>query len=480
MFEALALALVLIGIGLVLTGRRFQFVLLLIFVLLLQNLALMGLLKIGVLSENGARALTSIKELLLIAGLASLAALRFGKATLTGRVRLAMIPALIILWFVIVAGHALVFGQPWLARLAGARAVLLLPALYLLGYWLALSWSQIGRFFKTLVVIAVCMAAFGYIEAYALPASFWLSIGHEEFYQQKIDRPIQNTLYGNMRYWFNGQPIRRVASITGDPLISSYPMALVIVMTMAYYIYRARLRLLHPLLLTVVGLATLMTLSRGAALTMVLAVALMLIGRRSSRALAGTTALMLLVVIITTTVFGDSILTITTGAGHVDQLVDGLRRGIERPLGFGLGTASGLATGIARSSDIGGGIVLGGGDSFLGSLATQMGLPAAIMFYGLMLLMVHELARHAVRFARLGLLNVWLFGAVAAMMAGLLITSAVNESGFGFVASGATYILAGSLARLGTVDSQHLPRLKSAIPRGSTLAALGSVAIPDA
>lgn len=477
--EALVSALVLTGAGLVLTGRRFHFVLLLLGVLLLQNVTLMVLLKSGVLSEDGARVLTATKELLLIAGLSSLAAPRVARTILTGRMRRAMIPSLILLWFIFVGIHALMFGAPWIARVAGARGVLLLPALYLLGYWLSLSWRDISRFFRTLVVIAVCMAAFGYIEAYALPESFWLNIGHEEFYQQKIGRPIQNTLYGNMRYWFNGQPIRRVASITGDPLISSYPMALVIVMTFAYFIYRGRLRLLHPLLLAVVGIATLLTLSRGAALTVLLAAGLMLIGRRSSSALTGATTMILLAMVIMTVAFGDAILTITTGAGHVDQLVDGLRRGIERPLGYGLGTASSLATGVARSSDVGG-IVLGGGDSYMGSLATQMGLPAVVMFYGLMLLMIGELAQHSVSFAKAGRPNAWLFGAVAAMLAGLLVTSAVNESGFGFVASGATYILAGSLARLGLADRWRIPRLEAVVPQATEGGALGRVSIRDA
>lgn len=467
MATVLALGLVAAGVALILLGRRLQFVLILLVVLLFQNVALMLLLKAGLVTESGARVLTATKELLLLGGLLALAGIRFGRVVLTGRARRAVIPTLVFAWFALVAVHALAFGEPWLARLAGARAVLILPALYLLGYWLALSWRDTGRLIQVLVVVGVLMAAFGFVEAYLLPDTFWLDIGHEEFYLQKIDRPVQDALYANMRFWFNGQPIRRVASITGDPLISSYPMALVLVLVVAFFVYRARLHVTHPVLFVVVGAATLLTLSRGAVLTVLVAGCLVFLGKRSGRGLAWVTAVLLLGLVVATTLFGDAILRVTTGAGHIDELVQGLQRGVERPLGFGLGTASSLATGVARSSDIGG-IVLGGGDSYMGSLATQMGLPAVVAFYALMLLMIADLARHSVRLSRGRHPNAWWFGAVAAMLAGLLVTSAVNESGFGFVASGATYVLAGTLAHLGVSRARVAVRVEAAarIPRG--------------
>src|SRR5690606_27154995 len=108
--------------------------------------------------------------------------------------------------------------------------------------------------------------------------------------------------------------------------------------------------------------------------------------------------------------FGDAILSITTGAGHIDQLIDGLRRGVERPLGFGLGAASSLAAGIARTNDLER-LVIGGGDSFMGSLATQMGFPAMVLFYSMMLMMVGKLAWHFMRLQRGGRPEAWWFGA---------------------------------------------------------------------
>jgi len=303
------------------------------------------------------------------------------------------------------------------------------------------------------------MAGFGLFEAYVLPESFWLSIGHEEFYLQKIDRPIQNTLYGNMRYWFNGQPVRRVASITGDPLISSYPMAMVIVLLVGYYLTRARFRPWQLLAIGALGLATALTLSRGAVLAVAIAVGLNVVAKRSTRLMVALTVVVLLAIMASTAIFGDEILRVTTGAGHVDQLVDGLRRGIERPLGYGLGTASSLATGIARTKSLEN-LVVGGGDSYMGSIATQMGLPLMVLFYMLMLLMIHDLARHYRRLQIAGRKEAWWFGATTGMLAGLLVTSAVNESGVGFVASGTIFIFAGVLSHLGSLERMRVHHVR--------------------
>lgn len=457
------------GIVSLLVRRRGTFVALLATVLLLQNLIVMVLLRLGWVSGVATQALLATKELLVIVAIAVLGGAAIGRAVVRGRVRTALVPMLSVVWFAIVAVHGLLFGPPWLARIAGARSLVILPALYLLGYLLARTPDDIRHTVRVLFVIGTALALFGLLEAYVLPDAFWLSIGHEEFYLEKIGRPIQGVLYGNMRFWFEGEPIRRVASLTGDPLISSYPMALVIVLVGARYIAKMTFRARHLLAIVPIGLAALLTLSRGAVLTIAIALALALLGRRSPRFMTSLVLFGLVTIVATTALFGDAILTVTTGAGHIDELVDGLRRGIERPFGHGLGSASSVATGVARARGLAD-VVVGGGDSYLGSLATQMGLPAALFFYGLMVLMIANLIRHY-RWARLRAPeDAWWFLAIAAMLAGLLVTSTVNESGFGFVASGMTYLLAGSLASLA-----RAARLPTQVPRVVPTTATGGV-----
>lgn len=464
MLEAfILLTVVVFGVALILARRRVEFVILLASVLLFQNLGTMVLLRLGWVSGPGAQVLLATKESLLVVGVIALVGHRVAKIITKGRFRLSPIPTFAILWVLLVFVHAASSGPPWLARLAGVRSVVVLPTLFLFGYWLALSPKSVQRMIRLMIVIGVLLAGFGVLEAYVLPESFWLTIGHEEFYLEKIGRPIQDRLYNNMRYWIGGNQIRRVASLTGDPLISSYPMAMVIVMLAARYVSRGSFRAWHALVILLVGFATVLTLSRGAFLTVAIAAGFLPIAKRSVRMTLGLTGLALAAIVAGTTLFGEYILKFTTGAGHINELVQGLQRGAEKPLGHGLGVASSLAAGIARSSGLDS-LVIGGGDSFMGSLATQMGLVAMLLFYILMLSM---LASPAWQFKRLQSLRspiAWWFGAAVAMQAGLLVTSSVNESGFGFVASGLIYILVGALHSLGETDLGIVARAERADP----------------
>lgn len=432
------------GATLVAAGWRLAYLGLLTVVLLFQNIVVMALLRVGAIGDLGAQLLLSAKEGLLVVGACSLAVRALPRVVATGRVHRSALPAFGVAWIVFVLVHGIASGPPWLPRLAGARFAALLPALFIVGYWMSLSVREVGKLVKVVFRVAIWLALFGLVEAYVLPDSFWLSIGHEEYYEVKVGRPVQGRLYGNMNYWVSGQAVRRVASITGDPLISSYPLALAIVLLAARYMTTGRFRYTHLLVGPSIAVATLLTLSRGAVLTIVIAVALLAIAGRSRTVFVLLTGAALAGVVVVASMLGDVILGVTTGRGHIDQLVQGIERGIQRPLGYGLGTAGSTATGVARANAADD-VVLGGGDSYLGSLATQLGLPATLLFYAYLAAIAGTLAHRFVVARRARVPHSWWYGATAATLAGLIVTSALNESGFGFVASGLTMILAGTL-----------------------------------
>lgn len=451
------------------SGRKESFLLLLAITLLAQNLLAMILLRTGLIPSDDGQYLLLIKELLVAATLIGLIVLVSLRVMVRGSFRFAALPTAIFLWCGFLAVHALAFGPPWLARLAGMRSLAVLPALFLLGYLLTLGRKGADFLVRIIAAIGITLAVFGLIEAYVLPTTFWLDIGHEEYYEMKIGRPIQGSLYGNMRAWIAGEPVRRVASLTGDPLISSYPMALVLILVFARYMQRFRFAISHLLILVPVALATALTLSRGAALSVIIAAGLLVVAARRSGSLVALAVLGVLGVTAGTLLFGDEILQITSGRGHIQELSQGLMRGFDRPMGHGLGSASSVATGVARSNLMEG-VVLGGGDSFLGSVATQTGMVGAFLFYGLMLWMVGVVAARGAAVLRRGESNAWWFTGTAAMMAALVVTSAVNESGFGFIASGLTYLLGGALVSLRAealvTSVSRLPEPRAALAAG--------------
>lgn len=433
---------------LALTRRHLALVVTLTVVALSQNLGTMVALKTGLLplAEGGlafyGKEIFLIAAFLVVSGRFVARAILRGVATLKWTERWALL-YLLYLFVPLVLGHASIAN-----RLAGYRSLALLPTLYLLGRWIRMAPAQQRRFYRFLMACAVVVAAFGLVEAYVLPQDFWLKAGQEEYYLVKRGRPIQGTLYGNMRFWLPGSssPIRRVASLTGDPLVSSYILAFAVTLQLAFVISFRRVNLRHLPTFLLIGIALLLTLGRGAILSVVIATGLLVLaGFRPGwfRTLTVTGYVSAIGLVL---VFGMALLDVTYGKGHIQQLTAGLERGVAEPFGMGLGTAGSVASGLAKATGNTSAFV-GGGDSYAGSTSTQAGL----IGLALQMLVLTSFATSAfaqgtadrARGDRLAFLRLGIAGYIAA----LVITSTVNESGVGFVASGAVFIFAGVLER---------------------------------
>ncbi len=426
---------------------RFAFLVFLSLLLLMQNITIMLLLRFNLVPIEKGAGLLIPKEAVLLVVAILLTATLFARAALNGKTKLNRTDTLIILFLLFLTVPFALSSASIEARVAGFRGLALLPVLFLIGRWLRLPSKQLRPFFRLLVAIAAAVAIFGLIEAYLLPQGFWLSIGHEEFYLMKRGRPIQGTLYTNMRFWLPGAdvPIRRVASITGDPLISSYLLAFALLLMLSYTVIHRRTNLLFVPLALAITVAMLLTLSRGATLTVLIAGGILVLSRMSVRRFQYLTLLGLLGAIVFALAFSDTILSITYGQGHIEQLHSGLIRGLNHPLGLGTGTASSTASAITKAQG-GSEIFVGGGDSYIGSTATQIGIVGLTLFVAIMLSMCSDLYRMGVQRLRAATPRSWLYLATAATLAALLITSTVNESGYGYVASGLVFIFAGVLS----------------------------------
>jgi hypothetical protein len=452
-----------IALGFLSLRFRFAFLLVLTFVLLSQNLLTMIALRFGWVPLTSGDAFVYAKEVILASSLAGLALFYVIRGLFTEKLRFHPIETLIVLYFAYLLVPFLLSNASGLfVRVAGLRFLMLIPMLYLLGRWLQLSPERTIHLYRLLVIVATLLAAFGLLEAYILPDSFWLSVGHEEYYLMKRGRPIQGELFANMRFWvpWSSDPIRRVASLTGDPLISSYPMAFVLVLFFARSAIRKSVKPVHVVLGLMIFAAVVLTFSRGALLVMLVAAIVILFSNYNCHLFRGITVLGFLAAVVLVLGLGQSIAQYTSGKGHIDGLTFGLQKGIEHPLGLGVGTAGSVAAGIVFSSPNSGEDTFQGADSFVGSTAIQTGIVGLILLYTLLLMMCVDLYRQGIRLNKQGYRHAWLYFGTAAMLAGLLVTSTVNESGYGFVASGLIFVFAGVLAdqanRLLKLDSQSL------------------------
>lgn len=457
-------------VGLWFTRHRFTLLLLLAGLVLFQNPVTMIALRTGVVPIHQGEAFLIAKEVVALIGIVLASGAVFARSLRTGMIRLGRTERLSLIYFAIV-GFAFVTSDAvsLTANLAGVRSLVILPALFLLGLWLGAKEDDVRNMQRLLVIIAAALAVFGLVEAYLLPDSFWLAIGHEEYYLMKRGRPIQGILYGNMRFWIDGTPVRRIASITGDPLISSYLIAFGIWILASYAILRRRVRLSMVVLATVLVGALLLTFSRGAFVTLGVAAALIVLRGRRSLTPVWITALGFLSAILVAMTLGDQILQVTTGAGHLNQIRQGIQSALTAPLGHGTGTAGAVAASYVLAAGGDGAIAA---DSFIGSLLIQVGLPGLVLFVAVMLSMVHELYRYALRSSRSTLR--WWHVAAATFLSGLFVVSTVNEAGYGFAAAGLVFIWAGMLVGIErdshTVERVGLPsKMGQPTPVGSML-----------
>lgn len=429
-----------------LAGRRYVgFFALLVAVLFSQNLIAMVALRTGMVPISHGRLLLFPKEAVLVVAAVLAGGLAGTRLVQSRRIRASRSEVVVFVYLAFLAVQVFASDLPWTGRAAGLRAMALLPLLYLIARWLPIGLRHSRKMIHLMVGLAGAVAVFGLIEAYLLPPLFWLRIGHEEYYLVKVGRPIQNALYNNMRFWlpWSTEPIRRIASISGDPLISSYPLAYVLAIFGAFVVVLRRFNVAALLLATPILIALVLTLSRGAALSLALAIGLMLVFRRASAFRIGVVA-GILTIVGAVVVIGEGLLHITYGAGHIIELQEGLMRGLQRPFGTGIGSAGSVAAGVINASSGGAGLVAGG-DSYFGSVASQVGVVGLVLFVAALLSISTDLYRAGVvLLTSHPRLAVW-YLATGAFIGGLLITSTVNESGMGYVASGPIFFLAGGL-----------------------------------
>ncbi len=461
-------------VGLWFSHYRSTILLLVAALVLFQNPVAMVALRTGAVPIEQGEALLIAKEVVALVALLLASFALFARSLKTGRVRLGRTERLSLVYFAIV-GFSFVTSDAvsLTASLAGVRSLVILPALFLLGLWLGATEDDVRNMQRLLVIIAAALAIFGLVEAYLLPDSFWLAIGHEEYYLMKRGRPIQGLLYGNMRFWIDGTPVRRIASITGDPLISSYLIAFGLWLLASYAILRRRVRLSMVVLTAILASALFLTFSRGAFVTLGVAAVLIALRGRRSLTPVWVTALGFVTAILVAVTLGDQILQFTTGAGHLNQIKLGMQTALTAPLGHGTGTAGAVAASYVLAAGGDGTIAA---DSFIGSLLIQVGLPGLVLFVAVMLSMVHELYRCALRSSRSTLR--WWHVAAATFLSGLFVVSTVNEAGYGFAAAGLVFIWAGMLVgaerdihtvervRLASEMSQPTPVRSVLEPRG--------------
>ena len=371
--------------------------------LALHNIVMAELWAAGV-RGNALDVISSWKEALLALALLAV----WSHSWRTVRPRLPDLLALGFAGFVVVWS---VLPQHWLGGHAthrgiviGARHDLVPVGAYLLGRGLALSERELRRLGATILATAAGLAAFGLIDIYAIPLSWWRHSGapgwfHDQlgFDYHGLSKLPENFVYNTG----NERPLRRLVSTFLSPLASSYVFVVALFVAVAWLIRRRPSLALWTPLAALLLAGLLWTHSRSSYFALVAGlVAFALVRRADALALLAAAAVVVVAGFVfvkeyshvaPSTRFTPSELAYqrrnahrqgagTAGGGFSDastashwrNLRAGIRTIVDHPQGYGVGNAGSTA---ART-----GAPIEAGESTYTELGVDAGLVGGLLF----------------------------------------------------------------------------------------------------
>ncbi len=320
--------------------------------------------------------------------------------------------------------------QSWLDGGATDRGVLLglrhdgLPvAAYFLGRALELTRHELRQVFRTILVTAAAVAAFGLVDVYAIPLQWWRDSGAPGWFSEQLGFHYlglsglpENFVYNTG----NEEPLRRLVATFLSPLASSYLLVVALLVAAAWLTVdrlRGRMLLLWLGLVALLFAGLLWTHSRSSYLALALGLVAYEVARRGrplERAVLMAAAFAVILVgaafvrvypdLGPTTSFTPAELEIqrenakTQGAAvdglsdastesHWRSLREGVRTVLHHPQGFGLGNAGSTAS---RTD-----VEIKAGESTYTELAVDTGLLGGLVFVAWSLALLWRVRRSA-------------------------------------------------------------------------------------
>jgi hypothetical protein len=408
--------------------------------LALHNLAAAELYHVG-LRGNALDVVSAWKEVLLAAGLVLV--YRHGVPF-----RLATVDWLALAYGAVVVAYALIpqrvldGGATHHGVLLGVRHDLLPVAAYFFGRALDLTARDMKRLGAAIIAAASVVAAFGLIDIYAIPLSWWRRSGAEGWFTQQLGFGYtglsglpENFVYNTG----NEHPLRRLVSTFLSPLAASYMLVTALLLCAAWLVsQRPRLAIWIPTTALLFA-ALLWTHSRSSYIALVLALVVFALRRPGARAvLLGSAAFVLVVGVVfvkayphvaPVTSFTPSELdyqrqhahssaggpAVSAGgfedastSSHLRNLRDGISTVLHHPQGFGPGNAGSTA---ARTD-----VQIKAGESTYTELGVDAGLLGGLLFVAWSLAVLWRLVR----------CNAWLAATMVAMLALALQTDIIG------------------------------------------------------
>jgi O-Antigen ligase len=300
-----------------------------------------------------------------------------------------------------------------------ARDDLVPVAAYFLGRGLALRQREFQSLARTVLATAVGVAAFGIVDVYAIPLSWWRHSGAPGWFTHQLGFSYfglsglpENFVYNTG----NGHPLRRLVSTFLSPLATSYLLVAALIICAAWLVMlrpRGRALLLWAACVALFFVALLLTHSRSSYLALAFGLVVFAVVRGSTREKLALVGAGLAVVLVgaafvkayphigpktsftATELHQQETHAHTPGAGaavsgqfsdasttsHWQSLEDGVRTVVRHPQGYGLGNAGSTAVRTCGNK------CLKAGESTYTQVGVEVGLVGALVFVAWTLLL---------------------------------------------------------------------------------------------
>lgn len=404
----------------------------------LQNI--IGIIIAGIGSQSLSQLLVLYKELV-VYGTVAIAVLLFHARPLRQNKTLCIFLVLLFVFFII--GENSIY-----AKLANLRSILTPIVLFLFGACLVVNSTKLISFLKVVIVCGFAMSVFGLVECYVLDSSFWTDIGIAQFYQAKgfdtwlSAKGLPAQFYSYDFYQFIGTGVRRMASLLAEPIAFGHLMALCFAVLLYDRDEIIKNRPIKTVFLAAFALVVFMSLSKGAILALFIAFFVRVFNPDNPLGY-----LFFLVFTAVGFVFISGNMTSSMMA-HSTGLFESLSGHLF--VGEGIGEGGNFAGLYGESGE--------GGESFIGALIVQMGMPCALLFLASFGKVLYKIAKPA------GSFDVFKQsgypGGVFLFVLSCLIESFVSESALSFIGCGTGFIMLGILYNA-TLKNSDVASLKA-------------------
>lgn len=346
--------------------------------------------------------------------------------------------------------YMVVSPASFFTRLVSFREGFMIVAFYFVGRLSGLDQTKLRTVLRIVVMIAVLVALFGYIERFVFNNSTWNQIGAGEYMAMKFGpgNPGTGLMDGIPSQWYTYvggagsgyKLLRRMVGPIGDATSLSRFLAfpiLVLIFVKNLFGKRPRFLVLRGVLMFTLGGAVLLSLGRGGMVIVLGGILLWLFVR--NRWVAIMLGVFSLLLMTSTTLFD---IQSGSNARHISNLIKGIQVLQISPLGRGLGTSGQLALSFGEKV----GEEEKVRESYCASLAAQMGFPglgAYLLFVATLLSKLYSIFRKD---------RVDLNGEIGGMallglasIGGMFVTSALANSAVAPISAGLPLLFAGAI-----------------------------------